>query len=175
MFKKLCILVFGLVLIFPIDKIFAQDIPVIVISPGRTPQSFDEVGSSVTVIDSDQIEVSSSYSIYQIIGNNTTSTNMFQMGGECTQTGIQIRGLEKRYSTVYVDRVKMSDPSSSDNSFYLENIMKNSIERVEILKGTQSSLYGSNAIGGTINIITKKGKEGNYYHSNERTGTFCTV
>ena len=67
------------------------------------------------------------------------------------------KGLEKRYSTVYIDGVKMLDPSSSDGSFYLENIMKNGIDRVEVLKGTQSSLYGSNAIGGTINIFTKKG------------------
>jgi vitamin B12 transporter len=58
----------------------------------------------------------------------------------------------------------MLDPSSSDGSFYMENVMKNSIDRVEILKGTQSSLYGSNAIGGTIHIFTKKGREGN--HSN---------
>jgi vitamin B12 transporter len=171
MFKKLRILVFSLVLIFPIDKIFAQDIPVIVISPGKTVQSFDKVGSSVTVIDSNQIEGSSSYSISNIIGSSTTSTNMFQMGGEGTNTGIQLRGLEKRYSTVYVDGVKMSDPSSTDNSFYLENIMKNSIERVEILKGTQSSLYGSNAIGGTINIITKKGKKGNHSNVQMETGS----
>jgi vitamin B12 transporter len=164
MFKKLRILAFILVLIFPTDKMFAQDVPVIVISPGKTPQSFDEVGSSVTIIDGNQIEGSSSYSISEIIGSNTTSANWFQAGGEGTNTGIQLRGLEKRYSTVYVDGVKMSDPSSSDNSFYLENIMKDSIERIEILKGTQSALYGSNAIGGTINIITKKGKNGN--HSN---------
>ena len=165
------IIVSILIIIFSFQNLFAADIPIIVISPGKNPQSYDEVGSSVSVIDSNEIENSSNFFIADIIGNNTTSTNMFQMGGQGTNTGIQLRGLEKRYSTVYIDGVKMSDPASSDNSFYMENIMKNSIERVEILKGTQSSLYGSNAIGGTINIITKKGNEGNNSNFEVETGS----
>ena len=156
---------------FPANSLFAENIPIIVISPGKTQQSYDEVGSSVSIIEGDQIQNSSNYFIANIIGNNTPGTNMFQMGGQGTNTGIQLRGIEKRYSTVYIDGVKMSDPSSSDNSFYMENIMKHSIERVEILKGTQSSLYGSNAIGGTINIITKKGKEGNHSSVQVDTGS----
>ena len=165
------IIVSILIIIFSFQNLFAADIPIIVISPGKNPQSYDEVGSSVSVIDSNEIENSSNFFIADIIGNNTTSANMFQMGGQGTNTGIQLRGLEKRYSTVYIDGVKMSDPASSDNSFYMENIMKNSIERVEILKGTQSSLYGSNAIGGTINIITKKGNEGNNSNFEVETGS----
>jgi len=150
---------------------YAEEIPVIVISPGKTPQSLSTVGSSVTVIESDQINESTHLSLAKIIDDNSTNTNMFQMGGLGGNTGIQLRGLEKRYSTVYVDGVKMLDPSSPDGSFYMENIMKNSIDRVEILKGTQSSLYGSNAIGGTIHIFTKKGREGNHSNFEVETGS----
>ena len=174
MFKKTKVLFLSLILIFPINKIFAEDIPVIVISPGKTKQSYDEVGSSVSVIDSGTIESSSSYFLSEILGSNINGSNMFQAGGAGTNTGIQLRGLEKRYSTVYIDGVKMSDPSSTDNSFYMENIMKNSIKRVEILKGTQSSLYGSNAIGGTINIITKEGQEGHNQDIQVETGSLNT-
>ena len=153
-----------IILVFSVNNLFAQDIPIIVISPGKTVQSLSTVGSTIEVITSDTINNSSHFSLANVIDDNSTSTNLFQMGGHGANIGIQLRGLEKRYSTVYIDGVKMLDPSSSDGSFYLENVMKNGIDRVEILKGTQSSLYGSNAIGGTINIFIKKGRKGK--HSN---------
>ena len=153
-----------IILVFSVNNLFAQDIPIIVISPGKTVQSLSTVGSTIEVFTSDTINNSSHFSLANVIDDNSTSTNLFQMGGHGANIGIQLRGLEKRYSTVYIDGVKMLDPSSSDGSFYLENVMKNGIDRVEILKGTQSSLYGSNAIGGTINIFIKKGRKGK--HSN---------
>ena len=75
-------------------------------------------------------------------------------------SGIQLRGLPKRYSTVYIDGVRQSDPSSVSDDYDFNHLLKNSISRVEILKGNQSSVYGSGAMGGTINIITKRGKPG---------------
>ena len=118
------------------------------------------MGSDIEVIDSKALEKSEHNFLGDILDNSIPGANYFQSGGKGTTAGIQLRGLPKRYSTVYIDGVKMSDPSTSDNSFYISNIMKDSIERVEILKGSQSSLYGSSAIGGTINIFTKKGREG---------------
>jgi len=142
--------------------LYAKEIPIIVISAGKSTQSYSTVGSDVEVIDSEALEKSEHNFLGDILDNAMPGANYFQSGGHGTQAGIQLRGLPKRYSTVYIDGVKMSDPSNPDNSFYISNIMKDAIERVEILKGSQSSLYGSSAIGGTINIFTKKGREGNH-------------
>ena len=149
--------IFLLYIFFNFTYVVAKDIPIIVISAGKTPQSKSTVGSSVSIIDSDTIESSGQYSLGDVLDNSLPGMNLFQSGGHGTTQGIQLRGLPKRYSTVYIDGVKMSDPSSPDNSYYMSNIMISNIERVEILKGSQSSLYGSGAIGGTINITTKKG------------------
>ena len=115
---------FSMIFIFLIAKVVANEVPIIVISPGKTPQSLSTVGSTVDVITNGEIEENSYYSIANIIDDNSTSTNLFQMGGYGSNTGIQIRGLEKRYSTVFIDGVKMLDPSSPDGSFYLEHVMK---------------------------------------------------
>lgn len=153
------LIIFIIIFAFSFQNLFAADIPVIVIAPGKTVQSYSTVGSAVSVLDNNDIKDSQYFFLADTISNNSTGINLFQMGGHGTNAGIQLRGMPKRYSTVYIDGVKMSDPSSSDNSFYSENIMKHSIDRVEILRGAQSSLYGSSAIGGTVNIFTKKGKE----------------
>ena len=160
-----------LIIIFSFQNLFAADIPIIVIAPSQKAQSKSTVGTSVVVFSEANIKNSNDFFLGDVLGNGTTSFNYFQTGGHGTTSGIQLRGLPKRYSTVYIDGVKMLDPSSSDGSFYMENIMKNSIDRVEILKGTQSSLYGSNAIGGTIHIFTKKGREGNHSNFEIETGS----
>ena len=149
-----------LIIIFSFQNLFAADIPIIVIAPSKKVQSISTVGSSVSVYDESYIEGTNDFFLGDILGNGTTSFNYFQTGGHGTNSGIQLRGLPKRYSTVYIDGVKMSDPSSPSNDFYFDHILKSQISRVEILKGNQSSVYGSGAIGGTINITTKKGKPG---------------
>ena len=137
-----------------------DDIPVLVIAPSKKPQSISTVGTSVVVLDENFLQNSSEYFLGDVLASNTSSANFFQNGGHGSSSAIQLRGLPKRYSTVYIDGVKMSDPSSVSGDYDFNHILTSQISRVEILKGNQSSVYGSGAIGGTINITTKKGQSG---------------
>ena len=154
------ILVLTILINLSFIKILAEEIPIIVIAPSKKPQSLSTVGTSVTILDEDFFENTNEFFLGDALSSNTTSANFFQSGGHGTSSAIQLRGLPKRYSTVYIDGVKMSDPSSVSNDFDFNHILTSQISRVEILKGNQSSVYGSGAIGGTINIFTKKPKKG---------------
>ncbi len=163
-----------IILIFPFNSVFAADIPIIVIAPSKKAQSISTVGTSVTVLDETFFKNSNEFFLGDALANETTSINFFQSGGHGTSSAIQLRGLPKRYSTVYIDGVKMSDPSSVSNDFDFNNILTSQISRVEILKGNQSSVYGSGAIGGTINITTKKGEPGFQKNISYNTGSYGT-
>ena len=172
MLKKIASLL--LILIFPAKILFAADIPIIVIAPSKKTQSVSTVGTSVTVLDETFFKNSNELFLGDALATNSTSINFFQNGGQGQTSAIQLRGLPKRYSTVYIDGVKMSDPASVSNDYDFNHILTSQISRVEILKGNQSSVYGSGAIGGTINITTKKGELGfqrNIQYNNASHGT----
>jgi len=163
-----------IILILPFNGVFAADIPIIVIAPSKKAQSVSTVGTSVTVLGETFFKNSNEPFLGDALATNSTSINFFQNGGQGQTSAIQLRGLPKRYSTVYIDGVKMSDPSSVSNDFDFNHILTSQIARVEILKGNQSSVYGSGAIGGTINITTKKGEPGLQKNINYNTASHDT-
>ena len=157
-----------------LNQVLSEETPVIVISPGKTFQSKSTVGSDVEVIDSKTLENSGSYFIGDALDNNLNGMNYFESGGYGTVSGIQLRGQPKRYTTVYIDGVKVSDPSTPSNDYYFNNLVTGSFDRVEILKGAQSSLYGSGALAGTIQLFSKKGRDGHNNDINISKGSFNT-
>ena len=156
------------------SKIYANEIPIIVISAGKSPQSKSVVGSDVSVINQNQISNSTEHFVGDILSESLMGMNYFQSGGYGSTSGVQLRGQPKRYSTVYINGIKLSDPSTPSNDYYFGNLMNNSLESIEVLKGSQSTLYGSGAIAGTINLFTKKGREGHHQDAAITEGSFGT-
>ena len=159
-------------ILFSSLKVYADEIPVIVISAGKSPQSKSVVGSDVSVINQNQISNSTEYFVGDILSENLMGMNYFQSGGYGSVSGLQLRGQPKRYSTVYVNGIKLSDPSTPSNDYYFGNLMNSSLESIEVLKGSQSTLYGSGAIAGTVNLFTKKGREGHHQDASITEGSF---
>ena len=165
-------LIFLILNFLHLNYLFSKDIPVIVISPGKTIQSKSIVGSDIEVIDSETISSSNQHFIGDVLDNNLNGINYFQQGGIGTVSGIQLRGQPKRYTTVYIDGVKVSDPSTPSNDYYFNNLVSGSIDRIEVLKGAQSSLYGSGALAGTIQLFSKKGRKGHNKDFSISNGSF---
>lgn len=153
---KKCAISIILYFIFFNNFSFSEEIPIIVISASKASQSKGTVGSDIEILNSETL-TGTGYSnqLGDVIADNISGANYSNQGGVGTNSLIQLRGLPKRYSTVYIDGIKLSDPSSPDNAFYFNSLTTQSIDTVEILKGNQSSLYGSGAVGGVINIFSK--------------------
>ena len=91
------------VILFYSNLALAENIPIIVISPGKSPQSKSIVGSDINVINENEISNSNEFFIGDVINQFSPGMSMFQSGGYGTVTGIQMRGLPGRYSTIYIN------------------------------------------------------------------------
>ena len=85
--------------------LFSKDIPILVIAQIKIPQAASTVGTSVVVLDEEFLKNSNEYFLGDVLSSGTTSANFFQNGGHGSTSAIQLRGLPKRYSTVYLSLI----------------------------------------------------------------------
>jgi vitamin B12 transporter len=100
--------------------------------------------------------------------------NVVQTGGPGGETSVFMRGTNSNHTKVFIDGIDVSDPSNATGAFDFGQLLTQDIERVEVLRGPQSGLYGSDAIGGVINIITKSGNGPAQFTGAAEGGTFDT-
>jgi vitamin B12 transporter len=132
------------------------DTPITVYGATRIPTPENQLGTSVTVITGDQIEQKQQRTLPEVL-QDVPGLNVVQAGSPGGTASVFIRGTNANHTKVLVDGIDVSDPSSTDGSFDFSQLLATDIDRVEVLRGPQSGLYGSEAIGGVINIITKTG------------------
>jgi vitamin B12 transporter len=128
----------------------------VVVTATRIATPIDQVASAITVIDASEIARRQERSLPDILAD-APGLNLVQSGGEGGQASIFMRGTDSNHVKVLVDGIDVSNPSSPNGAFDFGKFNSADIARVEVLRGAQSGLYGSDAIGGVINIITKEG------------------
>jgi vitamin B12 transporter len=125
----------------------------VVVVANRAPEPLSKVGSSVTVLDAYDIQQSQAVVASDLLAQ-TPGITVARNGGPGQPTSVFIRGAESDQTVVVIDGVTLNDPSQPAGGFDFENLLIGDISRIEILRGAQSTLYGSQAIGGVINIVT---------------------
>ena len=147
----------------------------IVVSATRVETPEEEIGKSVVVITAEELAQQKAASLTNAL-RGLLGIQVKQLGGPGAQQTISIRGLSAMYTQILVDGLPVRDPSETQGSAieFMDNILLENIERIEITRGTSSTLYGSHAIGGTINIVTKKGEEKPEYFGAFEGGSMAT-
>ncbi len=144
-----------------------------VLSATRTEILREQNGSSVTVISGETLRRSGRGLLHDAL-RGTPGLDVVRSGAPGQQTSIFIRGTESRHTKVLLDGIPLNDPSSPSRAFDFSNLSVDNIERVEVIRGPQSTLYGSDAIGGVINIVTRRGQGAPKYRIRTLGGRFGT-
>ncbi|HMD29262.1 MAG TPA: TonB-dependent receptor [Steroidobacteraceae bacterium] len=145
----------------------------LVVTATRIPTPELDVASSITVITADDIAARQVRTLPDLL-KEVPGLNLVQTGGPGGQTSVFMRGTNSNHTKVLVDGIDLGDPSNPGGAFDLGTFLTQDIQTVEILRGPQSGLYGGDAIGGVINIITKSGSGPAQFNAGVEAGSFDT-
>ena len=125
------------------------------VTANKIEQKQNTTGKVVTIITSAQLNARAGQSVAQVLSEQAGLNLPGALSNAGTVPSIYMRGASSGRTLILVDGAPVGDPSMISNEFDLNLVPIEQVERIEILKGAQSTMYGSDAIGGVINIITK--------------------
>ena len=129
----------------------------IVVTATRLPTPRLKVASSITVITADDIKRRQLRTVPDAL-RTVPGLHVVQQGGAGQVTSVFTRGANSNQTLVLIDGIRANDPSNPTGQMDLSNLLVDNIDRIEVVRGPQSTLFGSDAIGGVINIITRRGE-----------------
>lgn len=130
----------------------------VVLSAGRLPQAAKRTGVSISVVTAEDLQKAGDQQLSSYL-SRLPGVSVVQNGPPGTLTDVRIRGAEPRYVAVYIDGIRVDDPTQPQVQFDFGALTTADIGRIEVLRGSQSALWGGSAIGGVINITTRRAQE----------------
>ena len=131
----------------------------IVVTGTRIPTPLHQEGRSVSVITAQEIELRQQRFVYDAL-QSLPGIQVTRSGSFGSLSTVSIRGLESDQTLVVQDGIVLNNPATFGNSFDFSSLDTSDIQRIEVIRGAQSTLYGSDAIGGVINIVSREGGQG---------------
>ena len=146
----------------------------IIVTASGVDQPADTTGQAVTMIDRATIDQRQAIAIADLLAT-TPGVTVSRNGGIGTVTTVRIRGAEGDQTLTLIDGVRVNDPSSPGGGFDFANLLSSAVERIEIVRGPNSVPWGSQAIGGVVNILTRRPAEGFSARGNVEYGAMDTL
>ena len=166
MFGFLTTLSIPLLVCAQLDTVTSVLFDPVIVTANKTEQKQSTTGKIITIISKEQLKKSAGKTVAQILNEQAGLI----VNGALNNTGsaqtVFLRGASSGRTLILIDGIPINDPSMINNEFNLNLLSINEIERIEICKGAQSTLYGSDALGGVINLITTKNDLNKLIHLN---------
>jgi vitamin B12 transporter len=145
----------------------------VVITATKTPTSTLELANSISTIDSSEIANKNSLNAFDAL-KNEYGLSFSQQGTKASVSNVYLRGANSSHTLVLVDGVEVNLTSDPSNFYNFFSLPTDNISRIEVLRGPQSTLYGSNALAGVINIISAKGTGKPIFNFSAEGGSYNT-
>lgn len=147
----------------------------IVVSANRLETEARRTGAAVTVLGAADLARTGATTLADALAR-TPGVSVSQQGPVGNAANLRIRGADKRYIAVFVDGIRVTDPTLTETSFDFGGLLVGDVGRVEILRGSQSALWGGSAVGGVVNITTRKAMADGFAQEAEvEGGSFGTI
>lgn len=145
----------------------------VVVTATRVDTPTKEIASSITIITEEELLQSQKTTVIEAL-HAILGLSVLQSGPVGSSASVMLRGANSEHTLVMIDGVEVNDPITPSRSYDFSHLGVEGIERVEILRGPQSTLYGSDAMAGVINIITKQGRGKPRFHLSSLGGSYGT-